>query len=191
MAATIKPLDIDQNQPCFEPGQFHSYFSLNDAIPPNVAFVKDTAQIISAKDVSIWLEPWRIEGVSFGVKFHILAAWQSGEEIHEESTISFDDAREKLFARALELFKEPDIMEETPTAGRSKATKIIMEIISYLIANGIVTVWVYLLCALFSWSFNPMKFIWATHWLITFTNGIFALYSGTILYNDIKKIRRL
>jgi len=126
------PIQQDITTP--KPEHFNSRFTLNQATPPDQQFVNEVKQTLGAKEISIWLEPWRIHD-RFGTKFYSMATWSDGTEIHEQSSTSFDNARELLYERAVQIFKEPDIMEETQPSERKPATKVTIEIISYFITH--------------------------------------------------------
>ena len=78
-------------------------------------------------------------------------------------------------------------MLNNATPIKSTVTK---EIIAFLIANTVVSAWMYLFCAFFSMTWNPVNF---KHWPVIFSsigNGVFLIYSAAILYSEIRRIRR-
>jgi len=160
--------------------------SLNNSTPPDDRFVDTIKEQLHAKEVSMWVEPWNVMD-RFGVKFHITATWSDGTEIHETSATSFEHARNLLFETATTTFNQKNIMDQ-PTQTASKKT-IIKEIISFLIANLIISFWGYLFCSLFSLTLNPLDFARWVKMFFALTETFFTIYSGGILYHEIKKIR--
>lgn len=161
--------------------------SLNDSTPADDRFVDTIKEQLHAKAVSMWLEPWVVDNWA-GQIFHINASWSDGTEIHKQSITSFEHVRELLFETASQTFNQKNIMEQTEQP-KPKQT-VTKEIISFLIANGIIAFWGYLFCCLFSLTWNPLEFGRWVKMFFAITETLFTIYSGVILYHEIKKIRR-
>ena len=80
--------------------------------------------------------------------------------------------------------------DETTLSKKEIRRLVFREMLSFIIANGFVMVWMYLFSALFSWSFSPTLFKTWTLYLISSTEFIFVIWSGLILYGEIRKFRR-